>query len=98
MSIDAELLLSPDVQIFPVRELAPQVRANVNAGDDDYAVTRKKSRAPSRIIDKDSAKLLKPSEGPCALWMRFWRSPDIGVWNRRRRWSKRIRCCITFIK
>jgi eukaryotic-like serine/threonine-protein kinase len=67
MSIDAELLLSPDVQIFPVRELAPQVRANVDAGDDDYAITRRKSRAPSRIIDKDSAKLLETFRKPMRI-------------------------------
>ncbi len=58
MSIDAELLLPSDVEIFSVLKLSPSVRTNLDAGDDDYAVTRRRSRAPSRIIDKQTADLL----------------------------------------
>jgi len=65
MSIDGALVMPPEVEIFPVRELAPDVRANIEAEDEDYAVTRVRSRSPSRIVDKDSADLLvmfrKPS-------------------------------------
>ena len=67
MSIDAELLLPADVQVFSVRELAPQVRVNLDAADEDYAVTRRRSRAPSRIIDKDSADLLEKFRTPTRI-------------------------------
>lgn len=58
MSIDTELLLPPDVEIFSVRDLAPEIRANIDAGDEDYALTRGRSRSPSRIVDRESADLL----------------------------------------
>lgn len=67
MSIDAELLLPTDVHIFPVRELAPQVRANFDATDEDYAITHRRSRSPSRIINKDSADLLERFRKPTRI-------------------------------
>jgi serine/threonine protein kinase len=67
VSIDAELLLPADVQVFSVRELAPQVRANLDAADEDYAITRRRSRAPTRIIDKDSADLLEKFRTPTRI-------------------------------
>ena len=67
MSIDAELLLPPDVEIFSVRDLASDVRAKIDAGDEDYAVTRHRSRAPSRIIDKESADLLATFRTPARI-------------------------------
>ncbi len=56
-----------EVEIFSVRELAPDVRANIDAADEDYAVTRRRSRAPSRIIDKDSADLLAIFRAPSRI-------------------------------
>lgn len=67
MSINGELVIPVDVEIFSVRELAPDVRANIDAADEDYAVTRKRSRAPSRIVDKDSADLLKMFRSPSRI-------------------------------
>ena len=54
MSIDADLILPPDVDIFSIRDLAPSVRASIDAVDEDYAITRGRSRGPSRIIDKQN--------------------------------------------
>lgn len=67
MSIDAELLLQPDVEICPVRNLAPQMRANIDAGDEDYALTRGHSRSPSRIVDRESADLLGAFRTPTRI-------------------------------
>ena len=67
MSIDAELILPPDVEIFSVRDLAPGVRANIDAVDEDYAITRGRSRGPSRIIDKQSADLLCTFRAPTRI-------------------------------
>jgi serine/threonine protein kinase len=58
VSITGELVMPAEVEIFPVRELAPDVRANIDADDEDYAITRRRSRAPSRIVNRDSADLL----------------------------------------
>lgn len=67
MSIDAELVMPADVEIFSVRELAPKMRANIDAADEDYAVTRRRSRAPSRIVDKESADLLEIFRTPTRI-------------------------------
>ncbi|MGI8990602.1 MAG: lanthionine synthetase LanC family protein [Bryobacteraceae bacterium] len=67
MSIDGELVMPPEVDIFSVRELAPDVRANIDAADEDYAVTRRRSREPSRIVDKDSADLLAMFRAPARI-------------------------------
>lgn len=67
MSLDAELVLPPDVEIFSVRELAPQVRGEIDATDEDYAISRRRSRAPSRIIDRDSADLLESFRAPVRI-------------------------------
>ena len=57
--------MTAEVEVFSVRELAPDVRANIDAADEDYAVTLRRSRSPSRIVDKESADLLA-----------FFRSPS----------------------
>jgi hypothetical protein len=67
MTLEAELILPPDVKIFPVRDLAPHIRAKLDAVDDDYAITRPRSRVPSRIIDKDSADLLAQFRSPTRI-------------------------------
>jgi hypothetical protein len=67
VSIDAELLMPADVEIFSVRELSPKVRANIDAADEDYAVTRQRSRSPSRIVDKESADLLGTFRTPTRI-------------------------------
>ena len=67
MSIDAELIMPREVEIFSILELAPDVRANIDAVDEDYAITRRGSRAPSRIVDKSSADLLKIFRTPSRI-------------------------------
>ena len=67
MSIDGELVMPKDVEIFSVRELAPEVRATIDATDEDYALTRRRSRAPSRIVDKASADLLTMFRAPARI-------------------------------
>src|SRR5687768_6403472 len=67
MTIEVELVLSPDVEILPVRDLAPHIRAKIDAVDDDYALTRLRSREPSRIINKDSAALLAFFHSPTRI-------------------------------
>ncbi|GCE21155.1 lanthionine synthetase LanC family protein [Dictyobacter kobayashii] len=67
MKLDAPLVLSPEVEIVPVRDLAPHIRAGLSAPGDDYALTRLRSRAPSRIIDQDSAALLTLFRTPTRL-------------------------------
>jgi eukaryotic-like serine/threonine-protein kinase len=67
MSIDGELVMPKEVEIFSVRELAPEVRANLDSADEDYAVTRRRSRAPSRIVDKASADLLSIFRTPTRI-------------------------------
>jgi serine/threonine protein kinase len=67
VSIDAELLLPTEVEIFSVRDLPPNIRVGIEAVDEDYALTRGRSRAPSRIIDKDSADLLRVFRTPVRI-------------------------------
>ncbi len=59
MTIADPLILPADVLLVPVSELSSEVRRQFTANDSDFAVTRPQSRAPSRIIDSDSAELLR---------------------------------------
>ena len=67
MSIDCELVLSPDVRIDPVLELSPDLRAKIDASDQDFTVTRRRARATSRVVDKDSAELLQKFRVPTRI-------------------------------
>jgi serine/threonine-protein kinase len=64
LSIDAELVLPPDVKIVAVRELSPEIRMKITASDEDYTITRERSRRPSSVIDKDSVELLESFRAP----------------------------------
>src|SRR6266404_1757216 len=67
LSIDCELVLSPDVRIDPVLELSPDLRAKIDASDQDFTVTRRRARATSRVVDKDSAELLQKFRVPTRI-------------------------------
>jgi serine/threonine-protein kinase len=67
MSLEAELLLPSDVEIFAVRDLAPDVRARIDALEDDWAITRPRARGPTRIVDRDSADLLAIFRAPTRI-------------------------------
>jgi serine/threonine-protein kinase len=67
LSIDGRLVLPADVQIVPVPELSPEVRAKFDAADDDFTITRRRLRAPSSVVDKDSVALLESFRSPTRI-------------------------------
>ncbi|HWY73708.1 MAG TPA: lanthionine synthetase LanC family protein [Burkholderiaceae bacterium] len=67
MSIDGLLLLPDDVRIVPVLELPPEIRARIDASDDDYAITRSRSRLATSIVDRESAELLANFRQPVRI-------------------------------
>ena len=67
MSIDGLLLLPEDVEIVPVSKLLPEIRARIDASDEDYAITRPRSRMPSSILDPDSVELLANFRKPARI-------------------------------
>ncbi|MCU1325498.1 MAG: hypothetical protein JWN34_868, partial [Bryobacterales bacterium] len=58
------VVLPEDVQIVPLSEMAPQVRSQISGDDGDFALTRPLSRAPSKVIDANSASLLRQFRSP----------------------------------
>jgi len=58
-SLSSPLLLPPDLMLIPVAELPSASRAELNAADTDFAITRPRSRRASSIVDADSAALLE---------------------------------------
>jgi serine/threonine protein kinase len=67
LSIDGLLLLPEDVRIAPVSELPREVRARIDACDDDYTITRSHSRRTSSIVDRRSAELLANFRKPVRI-------------------------------
>jgi eukaryotic-like serine/threonine-protein kinase len=61
------LVLPEDIEILPLSVLPPTVRAHVDGGDHDFAVTRPNSRVPSKVIDAQAAKLLREFQTPTTL-------------------------------
>lgn len=59
MAITDALVLPADVVLVPVAELPEPVRATTACEEGDYAITRPRSRTPSKIIDSHAAELLK---------------------------------------
>lgn len=57
--ITAPLLLPTDVVLTPVAELPERLRERLDHVDGDYAIARRRSRAPTRIVDSRAAKLLE---------------------------------------
>ena len=55
MHITDPLVLPADVILVPVKDLPESVRQQVEAEEDDYALTRPRSRTPSRIVDHHAA-------------------------------------------
>lgn len=64
MSITDPLVLPKGIIITPVEQLSPKLREQVEARDGDFAISRPQSRTPSRILDPQSAALLKEFETP----------------------------------
>ena len=64
MSITDPWVLPKGIIITPVEELSAKLREQVDASDGDFAISRPQSRTPSRILDPQSAALLKEFETP----------------------------------
>jgi eukaryotic-like serine/threonine-protein kinase len=58
MDIAHPMVLPSDVTILPVSQLPDGVRRRLEAGDDDFAVSRPNSRIPNKILTASSAQLL----------------------------------------
>ncbi len=59
MAITGPLVLPVDIVLVPVDDLPAHIREQLEYEDDDYVITRPHSRTPSRIIDLQTAELLK---------------------------------------
>jgi len=64
MSITDPWILPRGIVITPVEDLPAKLREQVEARDGDFAISRPQSRTPSRILDPQSAALLKEFETP----------------------------------
>jgi serine/threonine protein kinase len=67
LSIDGLLLLPDDIQIVPVADLPAEIRARIDASDDDYTITRSRSRLTTSIVDRQSAELLANFRKPVRI-------------------------------
>jgi serine/threonine-protein kinase len=64
MSIIDPWVLPKGIVITPVEDLPAKLREQVEAREGDFAISRPQSRTPSRILDPQSAALLKEFETP----------------------------------
>lgn len=64
MDMTGAFSLPPDVLLIPVADLASQVRTQIETEEGDYALTRPRSRSPSKIIDSATAELLRQFRSP----------------------------------
>ncbi len=67
MVITDPLVLPEDVILLPVAELPEQVRARFTYDEGDYAITRPRSRVPSKIIDDQTANLISRFREPTTI-------------------------------
>lgn len=67
MAITDPLVLPPDVLLVPVADLSEDVRRQLTWEEGDYAVTRPRSRTPSRIVDAGAAELLGLFRSPVTI-------------------------------
>ena len=58
-AVTVPLLLPIDVVLTPVAELPERLREHLDHVDGDYAIARRRSRSPTRIVDSQAAKLLE---------------------------------------
>jgi serine/threonine-protein kinase len=64
MALTDPMVLPADLALVPVAELPADLRARVDADEDDWAVTRPHSRTPTRIVDSRAAELLREFQRP----------------------------------
>ncbi|HEX3553828.1 MAG TPA: lanthionine synthetase LanC family protein [Thermoanaerobaculia bacterium] len=80
MAITDALLLPPDVLLIPVAELSDELRGQLCCATGDYAVTRPRSRTPSRVVDAQAAELLAEFKSPRTIVeavLRYSRSREV---------------------
>lgn len=80
MAITDAVVLPEDVIVAPVTELHPDVRAKIDAHDDEFSVTRRFARSGSKIVDQSGALLLAEfrTPGPIVdVVVRFSRERDL---------------------
>ena len=61
------LSLPEDVLLIAAADLAPDVRERAEFQDGDYAITRPRSRTPSRVINAETAALLQEFRTPSTI-------------------------------
>jgi len=61
------LVLPDEVVVFPVATLTPAVRAAIGCEPDEYALTRKRSRRTTRVIDQATADLIEEFRKPSSV-------------------------------
>ena len=64
MTITGPLVLPPDVMLTPVADLSNELRKQFRAEEGDVAVTRLRSRTPSKIVDAQVAALINQFREP----------------------------------
>ncbi len=64
MAITDPLLLSPGAVLVPVAELDAETRSRFEHEEGDFALTHPRLRAPSRVLDAQSAELLEQFRTP----------------------------------
>ncbi|MDE3178514.1 MAG: protein kinase [Acidobacteriota bacterium] len=67
MPITDLMVLPADIVVVPVTDLPEAVRRQAQAEEGDYALTRPRSRTPSRIIDANAAELLAHFRKPVTI-------------------------------
>lgn len=67
MAITDPLVLPEDVLLLPVADLPEETRRQLSWEEGDYAVTRPRSRTPSRIVDAGAADLLQIFREPVTI-------------------------------
>src|SRR5450755_1359454 len=67
MAISDPLVLPGDVVLMPVEELPVFLREQITYEEGDYVITRPRSRTTSRIIDAQTAELLKLFRTPTTI-------------------------------
>ncbi|HEX4955154.1 MAG TPA: lanthionine synthetase LanC family protein [Thermoanaerobaculia bacterium] len=67
MSYNVPFTLSPDSLLLPVAALAEDTRSRLDCGEEDFALSRPNARTGSKILDPDSATLVRCFEAPRTL-------------------------------
>lgn len=67
MSVTEPLVLPADLLIFPVADLPADTRRTIPHQEGDFAVTRPRSRVPSRVVDAHAAEFLRQFRSPVSV-------------------------------